>query len=63
MDFECIDALLDLPEFRVTDQVIRPQSWNCISSTETRLSFVPGAKDAASGSKMAEPAVSSICRW
>ena len=24
MDFECIDALLDLPEFRVTDQVIRP---------------------------------------
>jgi transposase len=24
MDFQCIDALLDLPEFRVTDQVIRP---------------------------------------
>ena len=24
MDFECIDALLDLPEFRVIDQVIRP---------------------------------------
>ena len=24
MDFECIDALLELPEFRVTDQVIRP---------------------------------------
>ena len=24
MDFECIDALLDLPEFRVTNQVIRP---------------------------------------
>jgi Zn finger protein HypA/HybF involved in hydrogenase expression len=24
MDFECLDALLALPEFRVTDQVIRP---------------------------------------
>jgi hypothetical protein len=24
MDFQCIDAWLDLPEFRVTDQVIRP---------------------------------------
>jgi transposase len=24
MDFECIDALLELPEFRVTDQVIGP---------------------------------------
>src|SRR5713101_2254094 len=24
MDFECIDALLDLPEFRVTNQVIGP---------------------------------------
>jgi hypothetical protein len=28
MDFECIDALLDLPEFRVTNQVIR----SCTSS-------------------------------
>jgi len=26
MDFACIDTLLDLPEFCVTDQVIRPHA-------------------------------------
>jgi hypothetical protein len=38
-------------------------SWHGISSAETPLSFVLAAKDAASGSKMAEPDASAMCRW
>ena len=61
MDFQFIETLLELPEFRVIGQVIRPHEFDCILNAETLISSALTVRGAAPGSKRVESDVSAIC--
>ena len=61
MDFNCIEALLGLPEFRVIDQVLGPQQLALHLERRDTASCVPGARHAAPRSRRADRGVSVTC--